>query len=102
ALAERADLDPGSGEGRDAGLDEAQRAAVAQLATAGVSLLTGGPGTGKSRTVAAVVALAEARGRSVALAAPTGRAAKRLEELTEAPASTIHPPPGRAGTHRGV
>src|SRR6266545_1774270 len=71
-------------------LDQTQRAAVAQVVTAGVSVLTGGPGTGKSRTVAAVVALAEARGRSVALAAPTGRAAKRLEELTEAPASTIH------------
>ena len=47
----------------------------------GVSVLTGGPGTGKSRTVAALVALAEKRGLAVALAAPTGRAAKRLEEL---------------------
>jgi exodeoxyribonuclease V alpha subunit len=56
----------------------------------GVSVLTGGPGTGKSRTVATLVALAEAAGRSIALAAPTGRAAKRLEELCGAPASTIH------------
>jgi exodeoxyribonuclease V alpha subunit len=71
-------------------LDQTQRAAVARVITDGVSVLTGGPGTGKSRTVAAVVALAESRGRSVALAAPTGRAAKRLEELTEASASTIH------------
>jgi exodeoxyribonuclease V alpha subunit len=55
-----------------------------------VTVLTGGPGTGKSRTVATLVALAEAAGRSVALAAPTGRAAKRLEELCESPASTLH------------
>jgi exodeoxyribonuclease V alpha subunit len=71
-------------------LDDAQRRAVAHALTSGVSLLTGGPGTGKSRTVAAVVTLAEARGRRVALAAPTGRAAKRLEELTGAPATTVH------------
>ena len=56
----------------------------------GVSVLTGGPGTGKSRTVAAVVALAERAGHAVALAAPTGRAAKRLEELCDSPAATIH------------
>ena len=56
----------------------------------GVSVLTGGPGTGKSRTVAAIVALAERAGKAVELAAPTGRAAKRLEELCGAPASTIH------------
>ena len=53
-------------------------------------MLTGGPGTGKSRTVAAIVSLAEHAGQAVALAAPTGRAAKRLEELCDAPASTIH------------
>jgi exodeoxyribonuclease V alpha subunit len=52
--------------------------------------LTGGPGTGKSRTVATLVTLAERAGRSVALAAPTGRAAKRLEELCDAPAMTLH------------
>ena len=45
-------------------------------------MLHGGPGTGKSRTVAAVVELAERHGKRIALAAPTGRAAKRLEELT--------------------
>ncbi|MEP7020654.1 MAG: AAA family ATPase, partial [Pseudonocardiales bacterium] len=71
-------------------LDEAQRTAVAAALRSGVSVLTGGPGTGKSRTVAAIVSLAEHAGRTVALAAPTGRAAKRLEELCEAPASTIH------------
>ncbi|MDQ1702498.1 MAG: exodeoxyribonuclease alpha subunit [Frankiaceae bacterium] len=72
------------------GLDDAQAAAVAAMAESGVVVLTGGPGTGKSRTVAAVVALADKMGLDVALAAPTGRAAKRLEELTDAPASTLH------------
>jgi exodeoxyribonuclease V alpha subunit len=71
-------------------LDAAQQAAVQAALRSGVSVLTGGPGTGKSRTVATVVRLAEAAGRDVALAAPTGRAAKRLEELCEAPASTLH------------
>nr|WP_240188384.1 AAA family ATPase [Nakamurella flavida] len=71
-------------------LDAVQAGAVTQVAGAGVSLLTGGPGTGKSRTVSAVVALAQAVSATVALAAPTGRAAKRLEELTGAPATTVH------------
>jgi exodeoxyribonuclease V alpha subunit len=71
-------------------LDDAQQAAVHAALEAGVSVLTGGPGTGKSRTVATLVALAESAGRSVALAAPTGRAAKRLEELCDSPASTLH------------
>lgn len=72
------------------GLDDAQRDAVVAALGFGVSVLTGGPGTGKSRTVAALVALAERAGHSVALAAPTGRAAKRLEELCRSPASTLH------------
>jgi exodeoxyribonuclease V alpha subunit len=71
-------------------LDDRQRAAVADALRCGVSILTGGPGTGKSRTIATLVALADRVGRSVALAAPTGRAAKRLEELCDAPASTLH------------
>ncbi|WP_375481332.1 AAA family ATPase [uncultured Jatrophihabitans sp.] len=71
-------------------LDATQRTAVAAALGGGVTVLTGGPGTGKSRTVATLVALAEAAGKSVALAAPTGRAAKRLEELCDAPASTLH------------
>ncbi len=82
-------------------LDADQRRAVEDVLTSGVSLLTGGPGTGKSRTVAAVVALAENQGRTVVLAAPTGRAAKRLEELTDAPATTVHRllgAQGRTGT----
>ncbi|HEX6445569.1 MAG TPA: AAA family ATPase [Streptosporangiales bacterium] len=71
-------------------LDPAQVQAVHQLTEHGVSVLTGGPGTGKSRTVAAVVALAEQLKEPIALAAPTGRAAKRIEELTGHEASTIH------------
>jgi exodeoxyribonuclease V alpha subunit len=71
-------------------LDKAQQAAVSAALRAGVTVLTGGPGTGKSRTVATLVTLAEAAGCSVALAAPTGRAAKRLEELCSTPASTLH------------
>jgi exodeoxyribonuclease V alpha subunit len=71
-------------------LDEAQRRAVAVALQAGVSLLTGGPGTGKSRTVAALLTCAEAANVRVALAAPTGRAAKRLEELAGSSASTLH------------
>ncbi len=72
------------------GLDPAQRQAVEQVLAAGVSLLTGGPGTGKSRTVAGVVQLLQSKDVEIALAAPTGRAAKRLEELTDHPATTVH------------
>lgn len=80
------------------GLDAQQLIAVENVLEHGLSILTGGPGTGKSRTVAAVVSLVEARGRSVALAAPTGRAAKRLEELTDSPAMTVHRLLGAQGT----
>jgi exodeoxyribonuclease V alpha subunit len=72
------------------GLDPVQRSAVNNALDHGVSVLTGGPGTGKSRTVATVVREAERAGKSVALAAPTGRAAKRLAELCDAEAMTIH------------
>jgi exodeoxyribonuclease V alpha subunit len=89
ATAEPIEADPSSLDA-DHGLDETQMSAVLAALESGVSVLTGGPGTGKSRTVAALVTLAEAAGRSVALAAPTGRAAKRLEELCESPASTLH------------
>jgi exodeoxyribonuclease V alpha subunit len=71
-------------------LDETQSGAVEAVLTHGVSVLTGGPGTGKSRTVAELVRLADSKGLRVALAAPTGRAAKRLEELGDAPACTLH------------
>jgi len=89
ATAERI-ADPASVRSVAKGLDKAQQAAVAQVLGSGVSLLTGGPGTGKSRTVAAIVKLLRAKGSDIALAAPTGRAAKRLEELTDHPATTVH------------
>ncbi|MBI3686174.1 MAG: AAA family ATPase [Actinobacteria bacterium] len=87
---EPGDTELGDAELDDVRLDDVQRSAVTAVLRHGVSVLTGGPGTGKSRTVATVVRLAERHGKAVALAAPTGRAAKRLEELTDSPASTIH------------
>src|SRR3954447_7187801 len=72
------------------GLDPAQREAVQAVAAHGVVVLHGGPGTGKSRTVAAIVELPKARHKRLALAAPTGRAAKRLEELAGHEAGTLH------------
>ncbi|MCL9760844.1 ATP-dependent RecD-like DNA helicase [Frankia sp. AiPa1] len=83
------------------GLDEVQLHAARAALESGVSVLTGGPGTGKSRTVAAVVRLAWAADAEVALAAPTGRAAKRLEELCGAPASTLHRLLGAQGRGAG-
>ncbi|MFD3655736.1 ATP-dependent RecD-like DNA helicase [Streptomyces sp. NPDC058620] len=67
-----------------------QEAAVRLALSRKVSVLTGGPGCGKSFTVRSVVELARARKAKVVLAAPTGRAAKRLSELTGAEASTVH------------
>ncbi len=93
---------PNGTDGEAIELDEAQRGAVTAVARHGVSVLSGGPGTGKSRTVAAVVALAADQGMRVALAAPTGRAAKRLEELAGAPATTLHRLLGAQGRGRGA
>ncbi|MDX6346350.1 MAG: exodeoxyribonuclease alpha subunit [Streptomyces sp.] len=67
-----------------------QQQAVRLALTEKVAVLTGGPGCGKSFTVKSVVALAQAKKAKVVLAAPTGRAAKRLAELTGAEASTVH------------
>ncbi|MER5882626.1 ATP-dependent RecD-like DNA helicase [Streptomyces sp. NPDC001941] len=67
-----------------------QEAAVKLALTRKVAVLTGGPGCGKSFTVRSVVELARARKAKVVLAAPTGRAAKRLAELTGTEASTVH------------
>lgn len=71
-------------------LAEEQRQAVRLALTEKVAVLTGGPGCGKSFTVRSVVELARAKKARVVLAAPTGRAAKRLSELTGAEASTVH------------
>ncbi|MFE4408041.1 ATP-dependent RecD-like DNA helicase [Streptomyces sp. NPDC056821] len=67
-----------------------QEAAVRLALTEKVAVLTGGPGCGKSFTVRSIVELARAKKAKVVLAAPTGRAAKRLSELTGAEASTVH------------
>ncbi|WP_407286616.1 ATP-dependent RecD-like DNA helicase [Streptomyces sp. BP-8] len=67
-----------------------QQQAVRLALTRKVAVLTGGPGCGKSFTVRSVVELARAKKAKVVLAAPTGRAAKRLAELTGAEASTVH------------
>ncbi len=70
---------------------EAQRQAVRRALGSGVFVLTGGPGTGKTVTTNAILRAAlSAGGEKVRLAAPTGKAAKRMEEVTGMPASTIH------------
>lgn len=71
-------------------LAEAQRSAVKAAVANGVSILTGGPGTGKTTTIKAIIALFERNGRKVLLAAPTGRAAKRMSEATGKPSMTVH------------
>jgi exodeoxyribonuclease V alpha subunit len=67
-----------------------QEAAVRLALTERVAVLTGGPGCGKSFTVRSIVTLAAAKGARILLAAPTGRAAKRLTELTGVEAVTVH------------
>ncbi|MER8042852.1 ATP-dependent RecD-like DNA helicase [Streptomyces sp. NPDC094032] len=73
-----------------ASLAPEQEEAVRIALTRKVAVLTGGPGCGKSFTVRSIVELARAKRAKVVLAAPTGRAAKRLAELTGAEASTVH------------
>ena len=67
-----------------------QREAIRKAMTENCLVLTGGPGTGKTTTVNAILQLLENQAERVALCAPTGRAAKRLSELTGRKASTIH------------
>ena len=78
--------------GRELGIefDELQRKAIAESVESGIFILTGGPGTGKTTTVNGIIKVFENRGLKVALAAPTGRAAKRMTELCEKEAKTIH------------
>ena len=71
-------------------LTERQAAAVEAAFTKPLTVLTGGPGTGKTVTLGAVIRLADASGVNVALACPTGRAAKRLSEATGQLARTVH------------
>jgi len=72
------------------GLSKEQGKVLRLLADNRITVLTGGPGTGKSYTTRAVVNLAESLGLECALCAPTGKAARRLEEVTGRGASTIH------------
>ncbi len=67
-----------------------QRTAIRSALSGGAVVITGGPGTGKTTTLNAIITLCERNGDKVALAAPTGRAAKRLSELTWREAKTIH------------
>ena len=71
-------------------LDEIQRKAVVEAARRGIMVLTGGPGTGKTTTINAMIHFFESEGMDIYLAAPTGRAAKRMTEATGYEAQTIH------------
>ena len=78
------------GEMEGVPLSDQQAAAVAGALSGRIAVVTGGPGTGKTTTVRVLVKACVALGREVALAAPTGRAARRMAELAGADASTIH------------
>lgn len=71
-------------------LDEMQRMAVVEAARSGVLVITGGPGTGKTTTINQIIRFLESEGLDILLAAPTGRAAKRMSETTGYEAQTIH------------
>lgn len=71
-------------------LDEMQRTAVIEAAKNGLLVVTGGPGTGKTTTINAIIRFFEAEGMDLLLTAPTGRAAKRMTETTGYEARTIH------------
>ncbi len=74
----------------DPDLSTEQQTAIQTALTHPISVLTGGPGTGKTTCLKALIAALEAQNKRYALASPTGRAAKRLSEATKRPASTIH------------
>lgn len=74
----------------DVKLDDLQRQAVMTAVTSGIFVLTGGPGTGKTTTINAIIRFFENEGMDILLAAPTGRAAKRITETTGKEAFTIH------------
>ena len=82
--------DPLASEEAIAGLSEGQRQAVLQALSHGLLVITGGPGTGKTTTTKSLLALFARQGLEVLLAAPTGRAAKRMTEATGREAKTIH------------
>jgi len=71
-------------------LDEVQKKAVMETARNGILIVTGGPGTGKTTTINTIIRFFEEEGKEIRLAAPTGRAARRMTEATGREASTIH------------
>lgn len=71
-------------------LDEMQKLAVMEAIRNGVLIITGGPGTGKTTTINTLIRLFQSEGMDILLAAPTGRAAKRMSETTGCEAQTIH------------
>ena len=70
--------------------DEVQQAAINQAMESKIMVLTGGPGTGKTTTTQGIIEAFKARGQQILIAAPTGRAAKRMTEATGMEAKTIH------------
>lgn len=70
--------------------EDLQRAAISACLTGSVFILTGGPGTGKTTTLNGVIKILKAQKKRILLCAPTGRAAKRMSDLTGEPARTIH------------
>ena len=71
-------------------LEENQRQAVLSALTMPVMVITGGPGTGKTTVINTIIHCLANQGKSVVLAAPTGRAAKRMSEMTKKDAKTLH------------
>ena len=74
----------------DLKLDEMQHIAVVEAVRSGLLVITGGPGTGKTTTINTIIQFFESEGMDISLAAPTGRAAKRMTETTGYEAQTIH------------
>ena len=70
--------------------EEQQRRAMVEAIATGALILTGGPGTGKTTTLRGIITLLESMGETVVIAAPTGRAAKRISQLTGREAKTLH------------
>lgn len=93
SLGRRDDLDfviDGIEKQENISLDEQQKLAVKEAMTSGLLVITGGPGTGKTTTINAIIRGLQQEGQNILLAAPTGRAAKRMSEATGCEAQTIH------------